>query len=116
DVPGVPLGALTHVHQDDPVAQVLGHLRRVHLVDLALDLADVLRPARAHREVLESRSGLNASERIAPAWGPSTIRPNAQGADESGRDALSHAAQPGPRGKYGTRRHHGVRGGDHRAR
>ena len=69
DVPGVPLLALAHVDQDDPVAQVLAHLGRVDLLDLALDLADDLRPARAHAKVLESRSGFKTSQRIAPPWG-----------------------------------------------
>ena len=48
DVARVPLAALANVDQDDAVAEVLAHLRRVDFLDLALDLADDLRPTRAH--------------------------------------------------------------------
>jgi hypothetical protein len=71
---------------------VLGHLGRVHLRDLALDLADVLRPTRAHLEVLKSRSGFNASEMIAAASGHDTINTRARNADEPGGCALGRCS------------------------
>ena len=48
DVPAVPLLRLAHVDQGDAVAEVLGDLGRVDLLDLLLDLPDDLGSGRAH--------------------------------------------------------------------
>jgi hypothetical protein len=48
DVAAVPLLRLAHVDQGDPVAEVLGDLGGVDLLDLLLDLPDDLGSGRAH--------------------------------------------------------------------
>ena len=48
DVSPVPLLGLAHVDEHDAVAEVLGDLGRVDLVDLLLDLPDDLGSGRAH--------------------------------------------------------------------
>ena len=44
----VPLVGLAHVDEDDPVPEMLGHLGRIDLLHLALDLPDDLGSGRAH--------------------------------------------------------------------
>src|SRR5215207_4704876 len=66
DVPAIPLLRLAHVHEGDAVAEVLGDLGRIDLLDLLLDLPDDLGSGRAHLNSSGSRSGFNTSRRIAP--------------------------------------------------